>query len=90
MPGTEKRTVGKRGQVTLPKELREKFDIRGGDEVSISEQDGKIIIEKPVSREKMAAGYRRRAEQSEDLAAELSGTSQEANSHLGDGPDWEE
>jgi AbrB family looped-hinge helix DNA binding protein len=90
MPGTEKRTVGERGQVTLPKELREKFDIRGGDEVSISEQDGKIIIEKPVSREKMAEGYRRRAEQSEDLAAELSGISREANSRLGDGPDWEE
>ena len=33
------RTVGERGQVTLPEELRERFDIQGGDEVVVRETD---------------------------------------------------
>jgi AbrB family looped-hinge helix DNA binding protein len=90
MTGAEKRIVGERGQVTIPKELREAFGIEGGDEVSISDQDGKIVIEKPVSREKMAEGYRRRAEQNQNLAEELRGVSKETDSYLGDGPAWEE
>ena len=32
MGEAKKRRVGDRGQVTLPKQLREEFDISGGDE----------------------------------------------------------
>ena len=83
-----KRRVGERGQVTLPKTLREEFDISGGDEVEIRKESGKIIIEKPVTREDLAAGYRVRAEQLQDLHDEMDGVSQEADEYLGDAPEW--
>ncbi|MFW5974529.1 MAG: AbrB/MazE/SpoVT family DNA-binding domain-containing protein [Natrialbaceae archaeon] len=84
----EGRIVGERGQVTLPKELRERLGIHGGDEVRINEEDGRIIIEKPVSRAELAEGYRRYASESEALAAELDGVSREANEYLGNPPEW--
>ena len=49
MSEAKKRRVGDRGQVTLPKNLREEFDIDGGDEVEIRKESGKIVIEKPIS-----------------------------------------
>ncbi len=84
-----KRRVGDRGQVTLPKELREEFDIDGGDEVEIRKESGKIVIEKPVTREDLEAGYRARAEQLRALDDEMDGVSREADSSLGDAPELE-
>lgn len=89
MSGVTKRRVGERGQVTLPKELREEFDIGGGDEVEIREESGKIIIEKPITRDDLAAGYRARADHFRELHEEMDGVSQEANEYLGDVPEWE-
>lgn len=83
-----RRKVGKRGQVTIPKELRERFGITGGDEVVIHEEEGKLVIERPVTREEMAEGYRQRAERTRELAEELEGVSTEADDHLGDAPEW--
>lgn len=88
MSGSQERKVGERGQVTLPKELREKLNIHGGDEVLVHEEDGKITIEKPASREELAEGYRRRAAEAEALSAEMAGVSREADEHLGDAPEW--
>ena len=82
------RKVGERGQITLPKELREKLGIHGGDEVLVTEADGKITIEKSVTREEFAEGYRRRAAESEALTTELDGVSREADAFLGDTPEW--
>jgi len=89
MTEAEKRRVGDRGQVTLPKTLRDEFDISGGDEVKIRKESGKIIIEKPVSREDMAAGYRARADQLRELDEEMAGVSQEADEYLGEAPEVE-
>lgn len=85
----EKRRVGERGQVTLPKELREEFDISGGDEVKIHKESGKIVIEKPITRDDMEAGYRARAEQFRELHEEMDTVSREADAYLGDVPEWE-
>jgi AbrB family looped-hinge helix DNA binding protein len=84
----ETRTVGERGQVTLPKELRERFDIQGGDEVVVRETDDRIVIEKPVTRADLAEGYRRRAERDERIAEEMARVSREADGHVGDAPEW--
>ncbi|WP_324759513.1 AbrB/MazE/SpoVT family DNA-binding domain-containing protein [Haloarcula sp. GH36] len=84
----ERRKVGKRGQVTIPKELRERFGISGGDDIVIREEAGKIVIERPVTREELAEGYRQRAQRSRELADELAGVSTEADDHLGDAPEW--
>jgi len=88
MPEAKKRTVGERGQVTLPKELREEFGLHGGDEVVIRKESGKIVIERPISREDLAEGYRRRADHHRELADELASVSQEAADDLGDVPEW--
>ncbi|MFC6763936.1 AbrB/MazE/SpoVT family DNA-binding domain-containing protein [Natrinema soli] len=89
MGEVKKRRVGDRGQITLPKELREEFDIGGGDEIEIRKESGKIVIEKPITRDDLAAGYRARADQLRDLHEEMDGVSQEADEYLGDVPDWE-
>jgi AbrB family looped-hinge helix DNA binding protein len=80
--------MGERGQVTVPKQLRDEFDIHGGDEVIVREAEGRIVIETPVTRDELAEGYRRRAAESEALEDEMAGVSHEADRHLGDGPDW--
>ena len=84
----ETRTVGERGQVTLPKELRERYDIQGGDEVVVRESDDRIVIEKPVTRADLAEGYRRRAERDERIADDMAGVSREADNDVGDAPEW--
>ncbi|UHQ98920.1 AbrB/MazE/SpoVT family DNA-binding domain-containing protein (plasmid) [Natrinema zhouii] len=89
MGEVKKRRVGDRGQITLPKELREEFDIGGGDEIEIRKESGKIVIEKPITRDDLAAGYRARADQLRDLHEEMDGVSQEADEYLGDVPEWE-
>ncbi len=89
MGKNEKRRVGKRGEVTLPKELREEFDISGGDEVKIRKEAGKIVIEKPITRADIADGYRARAEQLRELDDEMDDVSREADEFLGDAPEWE-
>lgn len=44
--------------------------------------------ERAVSEERLAEGYRRRAERDRRLAEEMVGVSREANADLGDAPDW--
>lgn len=83
-----RRTVGERGQVTLPKDIRDRLGIEGGDEVLVRERDGRIVVEKPVTRADLAEGYRARADRMRQLSAEFEGVSREANDQLGDVPDW--
>ena len=88
MSADKKRKVGERGQVTLPKELRERLGISHGDEVVIREEDGKVVIETSVTKEDLAEGYRRRSETSEEIAKEMEEASKEADEQLGDVPEW--
>lgn len=44
-----KRVVGERGQVTIPKRLRERFGIRAGQEVEFTDDSGRIVLTKAVS-----------------------------------------
>lgn len=83
-----RRRVGERGQVTIPKELRERFGIEGGDDVVIRETDGRIVIERAVTRAELAEGYRQRAERARTLAVDLEAVSSEADDQLGDAPEW--
>jgi len=86
---SETRRVGQRGQVTIPKELRERLNLTGGDDVVVREEDGRIVIERPVTRADLADGYRERAERDRRLADELEDVSNEADRGLGDAPGWE-
>jgi len=88
MVESERRKVGDRGQVTLPKELREQLGIHGGDEVVVRDENDRIVIEKPVDRATLAEGYRRRADRDRKINDAFDGGSSEADEELGDAPDW--
>ena len=85
-----RRKVGDRGQVTIPKELRDRRGIEGGDEIEFVELDDKILLKPPTDTERLAEGYRERADRSCQLAAEMEEASSEATERLGDAPDWDE
>lgn len=85
-----KRTVGDRGQVTIPKELRDRQGIKGGDEIKFVETNDEIVIKPPTDKERLAEGYRERAERSQQLAEEMAPTSSEATDRLGEAPGWSE
>jgi AbrB family looped-hinge helix DNA binding protein len=40
--------VGARGQVTVPKKARERFNLATGDVILFIEEDGKLIIKKEL------------------------------------------
>lgn len=85
-----KRKVGDRGQVTIPKDIRDRRGIEGGDEVIFIEEDERIVIQPPTDDERLAEGYRKRADQARQLAEGMEATSAEATERLDDAPDWEE
>lgn len=39
-------TVSEKGQVTIPKEFREKFGIKPGSDVEFKEEDGRLVLKK--------------------------------------------
>lgn len=78
MSNTKIRKVGKRGQITIPKEIREKEDIKGGDEVKIIEKDGELVIKKLDDREKLKEAYQKMAEQNRKISEEMLNASKEA------------
>jgi AbrB family looped-hinge helix DNA binding protein len=84
------RKVGDRGQVTIPKDLRERHGIEGGDEVVFVEVGDEIRIKPPTDEDRLAEGYRKRAQRSRHLAEEMEAASAEATQRLGEAPDWSE
>jgi antitoxin PrlF len=70
-----KATVAERGQVTIPKELRDKLGIQPGTVLSFSAEKGKLIVKKlnaddPVTRAYGCLGH---GLSSDRLIAELRG-----------------
>lgn len=84
------RKVGERGQVTIPKELRERRGIGGGDDVVFVAVNDEIRLKPPTDENRLAEGYRKRAERSRQLAEEMEVGSSEATQRLGDSPEWSE
>ncbi|MEM3873985.1 MAG: AbrB/MazE/SpoVT family DNA-binding domain-containing protein [Candidatus Bathyarchaeia archaeon] len=40
--------IGARGQITIPKKAREKFNLKTGDIVIFVEEEGKLVIKKEI------------------------------------------
>jgi antitoxin PrlF len=59
--------VSKKGQATIPKELRERFGIETPGKVLIYEEDGKIVVEPLPSVEEMQGVHAGRYEKGEVL-----------------------
>lgn len=80
--------VGDRGQVTIPKELRDRYGIEGGDEIEFVEVEGQIVLRPPADTDRLAEGYRKRADRAQQLVDEMDGASTEATERLGASPHW--
>jgi AbrB family looped-hinge helix DNA binding protein len=52
-----KARVSEKGQVTVPKRLRERLDIRPGDELDFSEEDGRLVALKAPADDPVASVY---------------------------------
>lgn len=72
------RKVGKRGQVTIPKDIREQENIHGGDKVEIVEEKGGVIIRKIDKTEELKEAYRSMGKKSKKISEEMIAASEEA------------
>ena len=67
--------VGERGQITIPKIIREKRNIKSGEKVLVKMEDSRIVVEKMQSKkekeELMKEYYSKYAKQNEELSEEL-------------------
>jgi antitoxin PrlF len=50
-------TVSEKGQITVPKRLRERLGIRAGDRLELTEKEGQLIARKAVSGDPVTAAY---------------------------------
>lgn len=50
-------TISEKGQVTVPKPLRERLGIRPGDQLEFSEEHGRLIAQKVSERNPVEAVY---------------------------------
>jgi antitoxin PrlF len=50
-------TVSEKGQVTVPKPLRDRLDIRAGDELDFSEEGGRLVVLKSTRQDPVETVY---------------------------------
>lgn len=50
-------TVSEKGQITVPKRLRERLGIRAGDRLELTEEDGRLVVRKAIASDPVAAVY---------------------------------
>ncbi len=54
---TSVRTVSEKGQVTVPKPLRDRLGIKAGDQLAFSEEHGQLIARKTTGADPVEAVY---------------------------------
>ncbi|GIW60646.1 MAG: hypothetical protein KatS3mg087_1712 [Patescibacteria group bacterium] len=67
--------VTKKGQVTIPKDIREKLGIKPGSSVRFRIMEGKCIVEKEVKESKIDkwVGYLKSKKRTDEVIKELRG-----------------
>jgi antitoxin PrlF len=70
-----KGTVSEKGQITVPKPLRDSLDIRPGDELEFSEDGGRLVATKALRDDPVASvyGILRSPRSTDELVRELRG-----------------
>lgn len=85
-----KRRVGERGQVTIPIELRDRFNFRPGEEVVFTvHEEGDILLRKAETDDELAAAYQRTAQRDKKINAEWEHVSVEATEEVNSDADDE-
>jgi len=78
--------IGERGQITIPKIIREKKGLGKKDKAIVKIEDGKIVVEKALSKKEkeklMIEGYKRMAQIDRELEEEMKYVSKEADEML--------
>lgn len=78
--------VGERGQITIPKIIREKEGIKMHDKVVVKLEDKKIVVEKILGKKEkealMIEGYKKTAKLSLEICKEWEVTEKEVNRFL--------
>ena len=81
-------TVGQRGQITIPKTIRRIKGLKANDKVIVKIEDGKIVVEKALSKKRrealMIEGYKKLAKLSLETEDEWKYASTEADGFLDD------
>jgi antitoxin PrlF len=49
--------ISEKGQITVPKQLRDRLGIRAGDELEVTDQAGRIVLTKAPADDPVAAVY---------------------------------
>lgn len=75
------RTVSDRGQVTIPKEIREAHGFVSGTDVNIHVENGRVIIEHDDLDDLLAEGYQARKQHTEELNKQWETTSKETDNY---------
>ena len=68
--------VTRKGQVTIPKEIREKLGVKSGSSVRFRVTEGKCVVEKEVREDKLNkwVGYLKRKKRTDELIEEIRGS----------------
>lgn len=78
--------VGERGQITIPKLIREKEGLKKKDKLVVKIEDRRIVVEKLLSKKQkeqlMIEGYKKTAEESLKISEEMRHASKEADEML--------
>jgi len=78
--------VGERGQITIPKIIREKKGLEKKDKAIVKIEDDKIVVEKALSKKEkeklMIEGYKRMAQIDQEIEEEMKYVSKEADEML--------
>ena len=78
--------VGERGQITIPKNIRDLEDIKPKDKVIVKIENDRIVVEKALGKAEkeklMAEGYKKMGKQGLELENELRHVSKEADAML--------
>ena len=80
--------VGERGQITIPKAIREKEGLKTKDKVIVKIENNRIVVEKILSKKEneklMIEGYKKMAKIGQKIEDEMKYASKEADEMLDD------
>lgn len=80
--------VGQRGQITIPKEIRDKLNIKEKDKLFLTIKSNNVIVKKVLSdndlNKLMAEGYKKMHKIDKETIDDFKYVDSEANAYVGD------